>query len=70
MTGIGTIEGTKETRTTTTNSSANILPKNRKLNPHRNRPLIISLLYIYKLAIFDPKLITTPIPSLYEERPF
>jgi hypothetical protein len=25
MTGIGTTEGTKETRTTTTNSSANIL---------------------------------------------
>uniref|UniRef100_A0A2C9U3F4 Uncharacterized protein n=1 Tax=Manihot esculenta TaxID=3983 RepID=A0A2C9U3F4_MANES len=32
MTGIGTTEGTKETRTTTTNSSANILPKSRKLS--------------------------------------
>ena len=31
MTGIGTTEGTKETRTTTTNSSANIFPKSRKL---------------------------------------
>uniref|UniRef100_A0A1Y3BU73 Uncharacterized protein n=1 Tax=Helianthus annuus TaxID=4232 RepID=A0A1Y3BU73_HELAN len=32
MTGIGTTEGTKETRTTTTNSSANIFPKSRKLS--------------------------------------
>ncbi|KAL3648441.1 hypothetical protein CASFOL_007865 [Castilleja foliolosa] len=29
MTGIGTTEGTKETRTTTTNSSAKIFPKSR-----------------------------------------
>ncbi|KQK08959.1 hypothetical protein BRADI_2g45102v3 [Brachypodium distachyon] len=29
MTGIGTTEGTKETRTTATNSSANILQKSR-----------------------------------------
>ena len=32
MTGIGTTKGTKETRTTTTNSSANIFPKSRKLS--------------------------------------
>ncbi|KAL3648324.1 hypothetical protein CASFOL_007748 [Castilleja foliolosa] len=32
MTGIGTTEGTKETRTTTTNSSAKIFPKSRKLS--------------------------------------
>ena len=32
MTGIGTTEGTKETRTRTTNSSANIFPKSRKLS--------------------------------------
>jgi len=31
MTGIRTTKGTKETRTTTTNSSANIFPKSRKL---------------------------------------
>ena len=31
MTGIGITKGTKETRTTTTNSSANIFPKSRKL---------------------------------------
>ena len=32
MTGIGTTKGTKETRTTTTNSSAKIFPKSRKLS--------------------------------------
>ncbi|PPR92457.1 hypothetical protein GOBAR_AA28223 [Gossypium barbadense] len=32
MTGIGTTKVTKETRTTTTNSSANIFPKSRKLS--------------------------------------
>ena len=32
MTGIGITKGTKETRTTTTNSSANIFPKSRKLS--------------------------------------
>ncbi|KAB2016758.1 hypothetical protein E1A91_D08G118600v1 [Gossypium mustelinum] len=32
MTGIGTTEGTKEIRTTTTNSSANIFPKSQKLS--------------------------------------
>ncbi|KAF7072549.1 hypothetical protein CFC21_077658 [Triticum aestivum] len=32
MTGIGITKGTKETRTTMTNSSANIFPKSRKLS--------------------------------------
>ena len=32
MTGIGTAEGTKETRTRTTNSSTNIFQKSRKLS--------------------------------------
>jgi hypothetical protein len=32
MIGIGTTEGSKETRTTTTNSSANMLPKSQKLS--------------------------------------
>jgi len=35
MIGIGTTKGSKETRTTTTNSSANMFPKSQKLSDKR-----------------------------------